>query len=249
MYVLQLHCANFAIEHAERLMKSLDYFYDNPINMGSDTVHAFDHFLAGLVKIVFTPLFRLKVRGAQETVKLDEGFILAGNHRSYLDPLFPLMALRPRTTRFIGKEGFFKLKVIGRLAAWAGMYPVKRDSADLKAIKRSVAMLKRGEIIGIFPEGTRGRGENIVEGEREVHEGVALIANLAKAPVVPFRLWNTEKISPEDSKLWHFPTIKVTFGEPMSIDSPAYADLSKSEKLERFTQDIMSAIYSLPEPE
>jgi len=230
-------------------MKPLDYFYDNPINQGKGTPRAFDHFFAGLARVVFTPAFRLKVSGAKEIRELDEGLILAGNHRSYLDPVFALLAMRPRTVRFIGKEEFFKIKGIRRAASWAGVYPVKRGKADLKVVKRSVAMLGRGEIVGIFPEGTRGRGTEIVEGERNAFDGVALIALLAHARVVPFRLWNTEKISPEDSKRWHLPKIKIAFGEPMSLDDPPYADLEKSEKLDRFTHDVMTAIYSLPEPE
>jgi len=230
-------------------MQPLDHFYDNPVNKGRGTPWVFDHILAGLVRIIFTPAFRCKVRGVQEVRTREGGFILAGNHRSYLDPVFVLLAMRPRTIRFIGKEEFFKIKGIRRAASWAGVYPVKRGAGDIKAVKRSVAMLKRGEIVGIFPEGTRGRGEDVADGEREVHEGVAMIASLAKAPVVPLRLWNTEKISPVDSKRWHFPTIKLAFGEPMSLDDPAYEGLERNEKLQRFTQDIMAAIYSLPEPE
>jgi len=230
-------------------MQPLEHFYDNPINRGRGTPRAFDRFFAGLIRVAFTPAFRCKVRGAAAIRALDEGFILAGNHRSYLDPLFVMQAMRPRSIRFIGKEEFFKIKGIRRAASWAGVYPVKRGAGDIKVVKRSVAMLKRGEIVGIFPEGTRGRGKDVVDGEREAHEGVAMIASLAKAPVVPLRLWNTEKISPEDSKRWHFPTIKLAFGEPMSLDDPAYAGLDRNEKMRRFTEDVMTAIYSLPEPE
>ncbi len=230
-------------------MKPLDHFFDNPVNKGKGTPRFFDHFFAGLVRIVFTPAFRCRVRGAQEIRELDEGLILAGNHRSYLDPLFVMQAMRPRAMRFIGKEEFFKIPVVRRGASWLGVYPVKRAAADLKAIKRSAAMLRRGELVGIFPEGTRGRGEETPEGGRESHEGVALIARLAGARVVPFRLWNTENISPEGSKLWRFPTIELSFGEPMSLDNPVYDGLEKAEKLERFTQDIMAAIYTLPKPE
>lgn len=110
-------------------------------------------------------------------------------------------------------------------------------------------MLKRGEIVAIFPEGTRGRGTQLVEGEREIHDGVGMIASLAKAQVVPCRHWNTEKISPEGSRRWHFPTIKLAFGEPLSLDDAAYDGLDKKARIERFTADIMTAIYSLPEPD
>lgn len=230
-------------------MKPLDYFYDNPINMGKGTVRAFERFLFCVFRVVFTPAFRCKVRGAQEIRELDEGLILAGNHRSYLDPIFAMLAMRPRTIRYIAKEEFLKVKGIRRAASWAGVFPIKRDKADLKVVKRSVAMLKRGEMVGIFPEGTRGRGEECTEGKREAHEGVALIAQLAQARVVPFRLWNTEKISPPGSKRWHFPTIELTFGEPMSIDDAAYDGMERQEKLAAFTQDIMQAIYALPKPQ
>lgn len=230
-------------------MKKLDYFYDNPINMGKETPGRFDRFFAAVIKAVFTPLFKLKVGGAEEIRSLDEGLILAGNHRSYLDPLFAMMAMRPRSMRFIGKEEFFKIKGVRRIASWVGVYPVKRDSADLKVVKRSVAMLKRGELVGIFPEGTRGRGEGVNNGRREAHEGVALIASLAHARVVPFRLWNTERISPEDSWRWHFPAVGITFGEPMSLSDQKYEGLERSKKLERFTKDIMDAIYALPKPD
>ncbi|MDR2036190.1 MAG: 1-acyl-sn-glycerol-3-phosphate acyltransferase [Coriobacteriales bacterium] len=230
-------------------MKPLDHFYDNPVNRGRGTPRIFDHLFAGLIRVTFTPAFRCRVRGAEEIRRLDEGFILAGNHRSYLDPLFVMQAMRPRAIRFMGKEEFFRVKVLRRLASWVGVYPVKRETADIKVVKRSVTMLKRGEIVGIFPEGTRGRGTEVVDGERKTYEGVAHIANLAKARVVPFRLFNTEKISPEDSRRWHFPTIKLAFGEPMSLDDPAYEGLDKSEKIQRFTQEVMGVIYSLPEPE
>lgn len=293
-------------------MKPLEYFYSNPVNRGKGTPHLFERGFNRVVAVVFAPAFRCKVRGVKKIRDLDEGLILAGNHRSYLDPVFVRQAMRPRTVRFIAKEEFFRIKVIRRLAAWAGAFPIKRDTADFKAIKRSVAMLKRGEVIGIFPEGTRGKGNEKLEStgadrnlesaravdglksidmgkgkiesskevslkdslegkpeetrralhvstdissnvyedaERESREGVALIANLAKARVVPFRLWNTEKISPEGSRRWHFPTIELSFGEPMSLDDPAYASLEKSEKLQRFTADLMAAIYALPRPE
>jgi len=230
-------------------MRPLDYFYDNPINKGKGTIRRFDNFFSVVLKIVFKLAFRCKVRGAQEVCSLDEGFILAGNHRSYLDPIFVMTAMRPRTVRFIAKREFLSIFGIRRVASWLGVFPVTRDTGDIKVVKRSVAMLKRGEIVGIFPEGTRGRSKDLAAGKYRPHDGVALIASLAKARVVPCRLWNTEKISPEGSKRWHFPKVKLAFGEPMSLDDPAYADLEKSEKLSRFTQDIMTAIYSLPEPE
>ncbi|MDR3136083.1 MAG: 1-acyl-sn-glycerol-3-phosphate acyltransferase [Coriobacteriales bacterium] len=228
-------------------MKPLRYFFDHPIAAGKGTPRYFERLFAGLLHLVLPLLFRPRIEGTHQLrahPDLSAGFILAGNHRSYLDPLFVMLALRPRPVRFISKEEFFKLPVIRRLAAWIGAYPVKRGSADMQVIKRSVAMLQRGELVGIFPEGSRGRaGET-----RQIHSGLGLIAYLSKAPVVPFRLWNTEAISPPGTRLWRFPTVKLAFGQPLSINDARYQHLNKSERLERFSHDVMEATYQLSEP-
>ncbi|MCL1890816.1 MAG: 1-acyl-sn-glycerol-3-phosphate acyltransferase [Coriobacteriia bacterium] len=258
-------------------MKPLDYFYDTPAEGKGHFPQRFAAFFFGLVWVIITPLFRFKFYNAdflkegrlraakkseqpeqsEQSAQLEQpdqpeqvnqsGFIIAGNHSSYLDPLFVMMALRPRSMRFIGKEEFFKIPGIRRLAAWVGAYPVKRGEADMKAVKRSVTMLKRGELVGIFPEGTRGRGHE-ANAPREAHEGVALIAQLAKAQVVPVRLWGASEISPPGARRWHFPRITACFGVPLSLADEPYASLDKHQRLTQFTADVMAAVYELENP-
>jgi 1-acyl-sn-glycerol-3-phosphate acyltransferase len=225
-------------------MKPLDTFYDNLVVAGKGTPRFFYKFFMGLVAIILAPLFRFKAARAAAVRARKQGYILAGNHNSYIDPVFVMLALKPRAVRFIGKEEFFRIPVVRRGAAWVGAFPVKRASADMKVVKRSAAMLKRGELVGIFPEGTRGRDG----AERELHDGIALIAHLAKADVIPFRLFNTDKICPPGTKLWRFPAVSINFGEPVSLNNPAYEGLDKKQKFERFTQDVMEAVYALPNP-
>ena len=229
-------------------MKPLDYFYDTPSSGEGHFPQKFNTFFCTLVRIIFSLLFRFKAYDLDKLKLLPEGsgFILVGNHRSYLDPVFLMPVLRPRLIRFIGKEEFLTFNpIIGRLAAWVGVYPVKRNSADTSAIKRSVRMLKRNEIVGIFPEGTRIRSK---DQEVTYHEGVAMIASLAKAPVVPVRLWNTDKIQPPGSRWFHCPKVLLRFGEPLSIEEEGFASLPRDERYTAFTTEVMRRVYEMDFP-
>ena len=229
-------------------MKPLDYFFDTPAEGPGHFPQRFCAFFLGLIKVLFGLVFRYKAYDA-EYVQKSQTYILAANHRCYLDPLFIMMALRPRPIRYMSKEEFFKVFGVARVAAWVGTFPVKRNAADTKAIKRSVAMLKRGELVGIFPEGTRGRGLNEQELEnRPAHEGVAVVAYLAKCEVIPVRLFGAERISPPVKKLWRFPQVTARFGKPLSLTDARYEGLEKAERLNRFTKDVMRAVYALENP-
>ena len=229
-------------------MKPLDYFFDTPSSGEGHFPQKFYIFLSGLVRVVFGLLFRYKAYDLDKLKELPPGtgFILAGNHRSYLDPVFLIPLLRPRHIRFIGKEEFFTLHpLVSRLAAWVGVFPVRRNTADMTAIKRAVRMLKRGEVLGIFPEGTRIRLEGQ---EATYHEGIALFASLAKAPVVPVRLWNTDKIQPAGKRLFRCPKVILRFGEPLSIEEEPFLSLSKDERHTAFTNEVMRRVYALELP-
>lgn len=229
-------------------MKALDYFYDTPSYGEGHFPQKFCIFFNGLVRVIFTPLFRYKAYDLDriDALPKDSGFIIAGNHRSYLDPLFVMSVLRPRPVRFIGKEEFFNLNpIVSRLASWLGVYPVKRKTADMAAIKRSVHMLKRNEIIGIFPEGTRIRFK---DQQVTYHEGVALIAILAKVPVVPVRIWNTDNIQPPGKRFFRCPKVTLRFGEPLSMEEEPFASLPRGERHVAFTNEVMRRIYELEPP-
>jgi 1-acyl-sn-glycerol-3-phosphate acyltransferase len=216
---------------------------------------AFRHVIMAIIRAIFTPIFRFKAydtdilhhildtEGDPQTGRLKHGYIIACNHRSYLDPVFVLLGNRPAMIRFIAKEGFLNLPFIGYLASLIGVIPIKRDAADARALKRAVKMLKRGELVGIFPQGTRGRTH-----PQHNHPGIALIAQLAHASVIPVRVWNTELISPVGSHRWHFPRITLRYGEPMSIQDSKYQAMDKDERFQTFTNDVMQAIYALPLP-
>ena len=92
-------------------------------------------------------------------------------------------------------------QVIGRV----GAFPVKRSSADRSAIKRAASMLKRGELVGIFPEGTRrGRGSAVPE----LHSGVAFIARMGKAAIIPSSVRRVDETKPKGSTFVRFPALR-----------------------------------------
>ncbi|MDR2197265.1 MAG: 1-acyl-sn-glycerol-3-phosphate acyltransferase [Coriobacteriales bacterium] len=230
-------------------MRPLDYFYDNPSWGEGRYSQKFCAFFAGLIRVIFGAMFRYRAYDLHEQLaKLPEGqgLIIAGNHHSNLDPLFVLSVLRPRPVRFMAKEEIFTLHpLIARLAAWVGAFPVRRDTADLAAVKRTARMLKRGEYVGIFPEGTRVRSadQTVV-----YHEGVALIARLAKATVLPVRLWGTERIWPKGAHFLRLPRVTLRFGEPLSLDDEMFRDMEKDALLAAFTDEVMRRVYSLEPP-
>jgi 1-acyl-sn-glycerol-3-phosphate acyltransferase len=226
-------------------VKPLEHFWDSPAEGAGHFPQRFATFFAGLARLFARLLFRFRAYGrSSELLATQKNYIICGNHHSYLDPVFAIIAVRPRPLRFLAKQEFFTNPAIARLASWEGAFPIRRGVADTRAIRRAAAMLRRGELVGIFPEGTRGREGN----PSQAHEGIALIAAMARADVLPVRLWGTEKISPPGSRRWHFPRVTLAFGEPLSLDDPRYQGLQKSERYQRFARDCMDAVYSIEPP-
>jgi 1-acyl-sn-glycerol-3-phosphate acyltransferase len=230
-------------------MKPLDYFYDTPSSGKGHFPQRFCMFIFMLERLIFFPMFRRRFYDKEKLKQLPQGSgaIIVGNHCSYLDPVFVMAMLRPRPIRFMAKEEFMEINpLLSRIVAWVGGFPVKRNSADMSAIKRAVRMLKRGELVGIFPEGTRVRFKNQ---EVTYHEGVALIAQLAKVPVVPVRIWGTERVCPPGAKMFRCPKVTLRFGDPLSIDEERFATLPKKERFAAFTNEVMERVYGLEFPD
>jgi 1-acyl-sn-glycerol-3-phosphate acyltransferase len=178
---------------------------------------------------LFGSIWRMRVHGAQNVPK-NGPLIVACNHMSYLDP--PVLgSASPRRLSYMAKEELFRIPVLGPSIAAVGAYPVDRKGSATAAIKRSVEVLRRGGAIGIFPEGTRNR-----QGAAEVRGGVALLASLGDAPVVPACVVGTA----EAKRLAQF---HVIFGPPLRL--PADRKASR-EEMANFTDEVMRAIRSLP---
>ena len=179
---------------------------------------------------VLFKVWRMRVFGARN-VPAAGAVIVACNHISYFDP--PLLGTAcPRRIRYMAKASLFKIPVLGPLITGFGAYPVDRTGPPMAAVRRSVEVLRRGEVIGIFPEGTRN-----LDGTVQPHEGVALLASLAKSPVVPAAVVGTGEAA-------RFRRFEVIFGPPLSLPADRKAT---REDLANFTEQVMQAIRKLPE--
>lgn len=143
--------------------------------------------------------------------------IIAANHVSYLDP--PLLgSVTPRPIRFVAKRELFALPLLGRFLRAIGTFPVERSRPDLRAVRESLRVLKRGELLGIFPEGTR----NKQGGLKPFLEGVGWLAIKARVPVVPVVIHGYRPLVP--GSVWTRPgRIKVVCGEPLTFPAGRFA--------------------------
>lgn len=173
-------------------------------------------------------VFRVRVTGREHVPKTGP-LIVACNHVSYLDP--PMMGVfLPRPISYMAKAQLFEMPVLGPLIRGLGAYPVDRDGNVTAAIKRSVEVLRAGGCVGIFPEGTRN-----IAGDVQARQGVAFLASLAKAPVVPAAIVGGDRAK-------HLHQIKVAYGPPIRL--PADRKATRDE-LAKFTDEVMSAIAAL----
>ncbi len=141
-----------------------------------------------IVVAICRVLWRVRVEGMANLPR-EGGYILAPSHRSMMD--IPLAAVvTTRRIRFMGKKSLFGAPVIGPIFRWLGGFPVARDGTDRKAVRDSVEMLRAGEVLCVYPEGTRQRGPKI----QPLQPGAAYLALRAGVPVIPVGMAGTEEI-------------------------------------------------------
>ena len=172
--------------------------------------------------------YRAEIIGL-ENVPKDGALIFCGNHRSYLDP--PLMvATAKRDMKFLAKEELYENKFL-KFLGWAfEAIPVKRDEKDVSAIKNSLKVLKNGECIALFPEGTR----NGLEKGEKVKDGVAFFAVRSGAKVVPCGI----QVGTKENK-----KVIIKYGKP--LDYSKYKGTKDKEVLDNITNEIMQNIVNL----
>jgi 1-acyl-sn-glycerol-3-phosphate acyltransferase len=198
---------------------------------------SFYGFCRGLVAVFLRTYFRMSVEGT-EHLPTEGGFVLAGNHVSYLDPFVMGVGCK-RQVYFMAKAEIFEIPIIKQVVARLGAFPVRRGSADRQAIRQSMEVLSRGDVLGVFPEGTRNRsnpGELLTP-----HGGAAMFALKAEVPIVPAAIWGTDRV---DGWL-HIPKpirIGVKFGEPIYLKK---VDKVNHEAVASASALIMEAIESM----
>ena len=180
-------------------------------------------------------LFRLRWRGLEHLPR-DGGFVLAANHTSNLDP-WPLgLPLFPRRwLRFMGKSELFN-PVLGPILKGGGAFPVRRGTGDLDAIETAVELARGGEIVVMFPEGTRRAKGLRKKHEARPHTGAARIALEAGVPLVPAAIRGTDRIA-------RLGPLRVVYGSPVPLDDLGDGDLR--DRAAEATDRLMAEIHRL----
>lgn len=183
---------------------------------------------------IFRVFFRADIRG-REHLPVEGPVILAANHMSNADP--PLLAtFLPRPVCYMAKQELFEVPVLKQIITAAHSFPVKRGAGDRGAIKAAMEVLKQGKVLGLFPEGTRSKDGKIHKAEA----GVALIAAMTNAPVLPACIIGTDKIFANGGIL---PKVRVIYGEPMRFTG----NRKEKAELEAFSAAIMAKIAEMKE--
>jgi len=166
-----------------------------------------------LTNLPVRALFRLRAHGL-ENVPADGGAVLAANHSSNIDP-WPLgLPLFPRRhLRFMAKSELYWFPLKYLLNA-AGAFPVRRGRQDDEAIRTAVELCRQGEIVVMFPEGTRRRKGLWKTREARAHTGAARIARDAGVPLVPAAISGTQRLR----RLGPF---RVVYGPPVEVSEDA----------------------------
>jgi 1-acyl-sn-glycerol-3-phosphate acyltransferase len=147
-------------------------------------------------------LSRISVEGAIDQIPSEGPIILAANHASNLDAIVIGSWLIPRLGRrihWLGKKELFAWPLVGWAAANGGVHPVDRGRADVEAFRLAQRILDEGNILFVFPEGTRSPDGALQAGQ----EGVAVLAIRTGAPIVPIAISGSNRVWPKGQRLPH----------------------------------------------
>ena len=186
----------------------------------------FYQFARSVVFTVLKPIYRMEVIGLENFPK-EGGILLCSNHIDNLDP--PIVGIcSPRPVNFMAKEELFGVPVLKSILPKVHAFPVKRGLSDRQALRIAISTLKEGQVVGLFPEGTRNKTGKLGKG----FSGAGFFALRGNANVVPCAIIGPYK---------PFSKLKVIFGEPIDIE-PYRENRAKPEEV---TEVIMAHIQAL----
>ncbi len=179
-------------------------------------------------------IFPVRVIG-KEKLQSTGGCIVCANHTSMADVLV-LSAGMGRQIRYMSKKELFKIPLLRGLLTILGAFPVDRGGADVGSIRRTISLIEEGEMIGIFPQGTRHPGEN--PAQTEIKHGVGMITWHAKAMVIP------TYIRAKGNRVRAFRRTELVIGDPIPFEQFAFEKGGKAEYVAA-SEQIFSAVCAL----
>ncbi len=189
-------------------------------------------FVRWLFRIIFKVFVRTTVYNA-ENVPKEGPVVVVSNHESMLD-MFLIGYRVPRYIKWMAKEELFKNKLFGKLLMSLGAYPVKRGSRDVGAARTTKELLEQGEMIGIFPQGTRSKGRQL-----PFKPGFVRFAVDGNAMIQPVAIWG---------KIRLFGRVYVRFGEPFSVcEKLGEEHLNNRPAIQQLAAETLEEVYGMME--
>lgn len=193
---------------------------------------SFYKFARAIVAVVVKVMFKFRVEGL-ENIKPEDKFIVCANHRTNFDPIFVGVAIKGRELNFMAKDELFKNKFVGFLLSHLGAIGIKRGTGDKDALSRCTEVLNNGELLVVFPEGTRSKDGKLLKAK----SGSAVLAQSTKSDVLPVAISFGKKLSFRT-------TVTVKIGEIVKHEELGFKGESHRE-LKVATNIIMSKIANL----
>jgi 1-acyl-sn-glycerol-3-phosphate acyltransferase len=191
---------------------------------------------AAAVKAVTSRYYRLSVTGADRVPRTGPA-VLAANHDSLIDiPI--LVAATRRPVWFMAKEELFRPAVASRFVRALGGFPVRRGGHDLEAVRAALEVLRRGRLLGMYPESTR------TADLLPFYPGAAWVALATGAPLVPVAIRGTFESMPRGSRIPRRTNVTVRFGEPLRPEREA-DPRARLERAREVTADFRMEVEKL----
>jgi len=183
-------------------------------------------------------LFRYETIGVGRTPSQGP-FLLMSNHVSNADPIL-LGVTCPRNVRYMAKAELFRAPLLGRVMPHLRAFPIERGKGERKALKDAIKVVRGGDPLLIFPEGSRSPDGSLRPGSRLV----AMVAAQANAPCLPAYIEGSYEAWPKRHVLPRFGKVHIWYGEPFPLPEKA-EDMSTKEHYQRCADLIMERIDDL----
>jgi 1-acyl-sn-glycerol-3-phosphate acyltransferase len=192
-----------------------------------------------LVHLISRAYWRVEVEGA-DAVPPTGPVILAPVHRSFMD-FFVVSEVTPRKIFYMAKDEMWKSPLFGSFLEAVGAFPVHRDGADRLALERAQDVLERGDVLILFPEGTRRAGP-VVE---DLHEGAAFLAARTGAAIVPIGIGGTAEAMPKGSKFVRPVKVHIVVGPPIEPPERSARGRVPRSQVHELTEQLRAELQSL----
>ncbi|MDO4845853.1 MAG: lysophospholipid acyltransferase family protein [Oscillospiraceae bacterium] len=186
--------------------------------------------LARIALALWHPVFRVSGR---ENIPQDRNVLICPNHSGFADPIWVVFALRPkRCPKIMAKANLLKIPLLGALLKHIGVFGVRRGENDMAAVKTGLKVLREGENLLLFPEGTRVRPWKTITPK----SGAILFSVRTGTPILPVWL---------EPKRFPFSPLHCVVGEPYLPQIKA--EKPSTEELHTMAADLIARIYALEE--